>query len=164
MTDLALIWPGDDNLKARAGQCYTLSMECVLANSHYGHHLFLVHGLLHPERAEGADDWEEHHPDLPKPPTNPHAWVEIDADDGTACVDPVLRQAWTKAEHERLFGTEIIRRYRADVAVMCAMRNDNYGPWDKRSLAEWEARRAIAEADPRYSMDSAIARHLTRTP
>lgn len=161
MTDM-LEWPGPDDLRQRAGQCYTLAMECVLLNvNRHGARLHLVHGLLHPTRAEGVRDWSEKHPDLPLPPPNPHAWVELEArGGGVLTLDPVMRQAFARDDHVRQFGAETIRRYRADVAIDVAMRRGSYGPWDHRSLAEWEHRVAIAKADPRYSMAAAIDRHL----
>lgn len=157
-------WPGDDDLTKRAGQCYTLAMEMVLDNmSVYRRRLFLVHGLLHPERANGMENWDALHPDTPLPPPNPHAWVEIEADDGVFACDPVIRMAVPREEHEAQFGTEVIRRYRSDIAFECAMRNDNYGPWDCRSLAEWQKRAQIAKDDPRYSMAASVARFLERS-
>jgi hypothetical protein len=152
------MWPGSEDLAERAGQCYTLAMEFVLYNlDRFGRRMFLVHGLLHPDRAEGMRHWPEMH-GLPLPPVNPHAWVEIEGSDGVICCDPVIRQAWERREFERLYAAETFKRYRSDIAFEVAARNDSYGPWDRRSLAEHAKRCAIAEADPRYSQRAAIGR------
>lgn len=164
MTAPLIVWPGSDDLTARAGQCYTLSMELVLDNlPRFGLSLFLVHGVMHADRSPGfAEDWREHNPGLPLPPPNPHAWVEIEADGGTLAVDPIPRQGWPIAEHRVMYGAETIRRYRADIAVTVAARNDHYGPWDKRSLEAWRERQRIARVDPRFSQGAGIARLLSR--
>lgn len=159
-----IVWPGPDSLTQRAGGCYTWSMELVLANLlTFGNRLHLMHGVLHPERAEGAADWAEHNEGIPLPPVNPHAWVEIAADDGRFVLDAVLREGWDLDEHRHLFGAEVIRDYRADVAVEIATRRNNFGPWDKRSLAEWERRQQIARDDPRYAQGAALARLAGRS-
>lgn len=162
--DPALRWPGSDVLAERAGGCYTLSMEFVLANyAELGEWLTLVHGLLRPERSSAARSWADEHPELPLPPTNPHAWVEIAASDDVLAVDPVLRQAWPVAEHRELFGAEVIRAYRADVAISIASRREDFGPWDRRSLAAWSERQEAAKADPRFSQQAAVDRFLRTT-
>lgn len=161
MNHITAWWPGPEDLVLRAGQCYTLAMEMVLGNTDiYGRRLFLVHGLLHPDRADGMDDWSVRNPDTPLPPPNPHAWVEIEADDGVVACDPVVRMAWTTEEHRRKFGVEVFRRYRSDIAFACAIRNSNYGPWDRKSLTEHERRVQKAQDDLRYSPEAAIKRFL----
>lgn len=159
MTTLLAMWPGSEDLAERAGQCYTLAMEFVLHNTvRFGRSMYLVHGLLHPARAEGMRSWHDMHPGVPLPPVNPHAWVEVEVADGVVCCDPVIRQAWARAEFERLYAPETFRRYRSDVAWEVAARNDSYGPWDRRSLEEHAKRVAIAEADPRFTQQAAIQR------
>lgn len=156
MTAPTIRWPGPDDVTERAGECYTLAMEFILVNARLGERLFLVHGLIHPDRAIGVAAWTAEHPDLPLPPVNPHAWCVL-------CLDPVTRQAMPQPDHEQMYGTETIKRYRSDIAILTAARRDSYGPWDRRSLEEWARRRAIAEADPRFSMSSAIDRFLRGT-
>jgi hypothetical protein len=159
--DVLAMWPGSEDLTERAGQCYTLAMEFVLHNfDRFGRSMFLVHGLLHPERAGGMRTWHEVHPEVPLPPTNPHAWVELEADDGVVCCDPVIRQAWVREEFVRLYASETLRRYRSDIAFEVAARNDSYGPWDKRSLAAHAERVRIGETDERFSQAAAIGRFV----
>jgi hypothetical protein len=152
-----LTWPGPDDLRGRAGQCYTLAFETVLLNLHVPE-LYLVHGLLHPDRSAMALTWAGDHPEIPLPPVNPHAWIEVGED---IVADPVARQLHSIAEHRRLYGAEVIRRYRADVALSIAARRDTAGPWDRTSLTAWEERQAAARADPRFTQQAALDRFFT---
>lgn len=154
-------WPGDDDIAGRAGQCYTLAMEAVLANLHLGDRLFLVHGLLHADRSSQAEQLAARPEGCP--PANPHAWAEVEADDGTIALDPVLRMWDARDGYYAAFGAEVVRRYRADVAVSVAMRRGDYGPWDRRSNELWQLRQEQARANPEWSSAATLERYFDMT-
>lgn len=154
-------WPGSDDIAERAGQCYTLAMEAVLANAHVGDRLFLVHGLLHADRSTQAEHLAARAEGLP--PANPHAWLEVEADDGVLGLDPVLRLADVRDRFYATFGCEPVRRYRADVAVSIALRRDHYGPWDRRSRDLWQRRQEQARQNPEWSTERTVARYFQMT-
>lgn len=151
-------WPGDDDLKVRAGQCYTLAMQAVFANQHFGDRLFLVHGLLHPERSRDAEKLAQRPEGMP--PSNPHAWVEVEANDGVMCFDLVLRLLDVREKFYDLFGCEITRRYRTDIAISIAGRRGHYGPWDKVSVALWQQRQRHALEHPEWSTPQVVTRYV----
>lgn len=154
-------WPGSDDIGERAGECYTLAMDAVLANVWHGRRLWLVHGLLHADRSTQRDALAARPEGVPPP--NPHAWCELELEDAVAALDPVLRMCVTVEEYGETFGAETLRRYRSDVACEVALRRGHHGPWDRRSIAAWELRQEQARANPEWSQAATLERYFERS-
>ena len=108
--------PGD--LAARDhdadGDCFAVAMRLVLANPD----AFLCHGVASGRGGDalGLQCW--------------HAWVELDGDHGTVCMDRSRGQDDTmyRADYYELGHLEHVNRYTHDEAV-AMLRTGTPGPW-----------------------------------